>query len=278
MRRPTTSGWDGPQPRRRADGEPEHRSSGVPEAGLRSERPPRPWRRRQRGASSGRAAWVTRGEAPLRAQTRQPWASFASRAAGAPNALRALGWPRWEEPAADPRRVGRSAGRAPARSGSSTSAQQAGITRPLLAGPGKTTSSTAPATGTGVARLRSRRAASTSTSSTAGASTGHHRGEGTLHALPRPARRHVPRRHRRATLAAGHWASGGFVADYDGDGWQDILVTRSAVLLLPQPRQTAASRTSANAPAFGAPGWNTGAAVSSTRPATADLVATSRPT
>jgi len=58
----------------------------------------------------------------------------------------------------------------------------------------------------------------------------------------------------------GHWGAGAFVADYDADGWPDILVTNFGPNVL--YRNLGNGRFENVAPAVGleVPGWNTGAA------------------
>ena len=128
----------GPNPVRRADGEPEHRSSGV-RSGF-AERTPAPAvaATTARRPPVGGPAWVTPRRGSPRADAPAVVASFASSRRGPQRA-----------PRVGVATVGRSGGRTRAESGAPQDAppprfrfvnvaQQAGITRPLLAGrPGK---------------------------------------------------------------------------------------------------------------------------------------------
>jgi len=58
----------------------------------------------------------------------------------------------------------------------------------------------------------------------------------------------------------GHWGSGVTVADYDGDGWPDMLVTNFGPNVLYRNRGDGAFENTAAAAGVEAPGWNTGAA------------------
>ena len=58
----------------------------------------------------------------------------------------------------------------------------------------------------------------------------------------------------------GQWGSGAFAADYDGDGWTDILVTNFGRNLLYRNRGDGTFDEIAERAGIRAPGWNTGAA------------------
>jgi hypothetical protein len=58
----------------------------------------------------------------------------------------------------------------------------------------------------------------------------------------------------------GEWGSGAFVADYDGDGWPDILVTAFGKNVLYRNLGNGRFRNVAADVGLEAPGWNTGAA------------------
>ena len=58
----------------------------------------------------------------------------------------------------------------------------------------------------------------------------------------------------------GRWGSGAFVADYDGDGWPDILVTTFGANLLYRNLGNGTFVNVAAAAGIESPGWNTGAA------------------
>jgi hypothetical protein len=58
----------------------------------------------------------------------------------------------------------------------------------------------------------------------------------------------------------GHWGSGAFVADYDADGWPDILVTNFGPNVLYRNLGNGKFENVAAAAGIEAPGWNTGAA------------------
>ena len=59
----------------------------------------------------------------------------------------------------------------------------------------------------------------------------------------------------------GHWGSGVAVADYDADGWPDILVTNFGANLLYRNRGDGTFENVAKRLGIEAPGWNTGAAL-----------------
>ncbi|HKY33746.1 MAG TPA: CRTAC1 family protein, partial [Candidatus Polarisedimenticolia bacterium] len=58
----------------------------------------------------------------------------------------------------------------------------------------------------------------------------------------------------------GHWGSGVAVADYDNDGWTDILVTNFGPNVLYRNRGDGTFENAAARAGIEAPGWNTGAA------------------
>ncbi|HXE81009.1 MAG TPA: CRTAC1 family protein [Vicinamibacterales bacterium] len=58
----------------------------------------------------------------------------------------------------------------------------------------------------------------------------------------------------------GHWGSGAFVADYDADGWPDILVTNFGPNILYRNLGNGRFENVAASAGVEAPGWNTGAA------------------
>jgi len=58
----------------------------------------------------------------------------------------------------------------------------------------------------------------------------------------------------------GQWGAGAFVADYDNDGWPDILVTNFGRNLLYRNRGDGAFENVAARAGLESPGWNTGAA------------------
>ncbi|MFI5183545.1 MAG: CRTAC1 family protein [Vicinamibacteria bacterium] len=58
----------------------------------------------------------------------------------------------------------------------------------------------------------------------------------------------------------GQWGSGAFVADYDGDGWPDILVTNFGPNVLYRNLGNGRFENVAREAGVEAPGWNTGAA------------------
>ena len=58
----------------------------------------------------------------------------------------------------------------------------------------------------------------------------------------------------------GHWASGAFAADHDGDGWTDILVTNFGPNLLYRNRGDGTFEEIGERAGIRAPAWNTGAA------------------
>jgi hypothetical protein len=67
------------------------------------------------------------------------------------------------------------------------------------------------------------------------------------------------------TIAAGvggdgEWGAGAFVADYDGDGWPDILVTNFGPNVLYRNNGNGTFENVARRVGIEAPGWNTGAA------------------
>ncbi len=59
----------------------------------------------------------------------------------------------------------------------------------------------------------------------------------------------------------GHWGSGVAVADYDDDGWPDLLVTTFGPLILYRNRGDGTFENVVAAAGLDAPGWNTGAAL-----------------
>jgi hypothetical protein len=65
---------------------------------------------------------------------------------------------------------------------------------------------------------------------------------------------------RAGVTGEGHWGSGVAVADYDGDGWPDLLVTNFGPNLLYRNRGDGTFENVAAAMGIEAPGWNTGAA------------------
>ncbi len=58
----------------------------------------------------------------------------------------------------------------------------------------------------------------------------------------------------------GQWGAGAFVADYDGDGWPDILVTNFGPNVLYRNNGNGTFENVAKRVGIEAPGWNTGAA------------------
>ena len=58
----------------------------------------------------------------------------------------------------------------------------------------------------------------------------------------------------------GQWGAGAFVADYDGDGWPDILVTNFGPNVLYHNKGDGTFENVARKVGIEAPGWNTGAA------------------
>jgi hypothetical protein len=58
----------------------------------------------------------------------------------------------------------------------------------------------------------------------------------------------------------GHWGAGAFAADYDGDGWTDLLLTTFGSNVLYRNRGDGTFENVAGRLGIEAPGWNTGAA------------------
>jgi hypothetical protein len=59
---------------------------------------------------------------------------------------------------------------------------------------------------------------------------------------------------------SGHWASGAFAADYDGDGWTDLLVTTFGPVLLYRNLGNGRFEETGERVGLGTPAWHTGAA------------------
>ena len=65
---------------------------------------------------------------------------------------------------------------------------------------------------------------------------------------------------RAGVAGEGHWGSGVAVADYDRDGWSDLLVTNFGPNVLYRNRRDGTFENVASRAGIEAPGWNTGAA------------------